>query len=976
MAKVSTKGYKKNSKDKNEPYLQIPSGMITMKEDDGTPLRKGPILGIDNFGNQQLMMPGADYRFPGNSVYEIPMAQMGGPSYQLPPQYREALQNFVYPRINETDEYTGYNPLQGQINQDTRPGSIENNDWWMQHELLHHLQNLSGEMSSLGPLGKRPNLTTASNEAIEGYYNRRDNDVNRTIDNMIAQDPSLQFIPRDKLRNGSEPDENGHLSFVGAENLQYADPSTLEGEARQYEQYIKEGNSSIFPNKKNGGAMKRVKIHSLPKAQGGGEKDKPKDEVIWTAGSHELWDPLPEMTPEESDQWMSLRGDAIPITGNFATNQQIYATYKRAKEMGLGYDEYMGKQMANLQKKRESIVPKPIPGLGYDVNELKGLSELPGSPFMYNQGTGQYYLPYGETFKIGDPNSLSMTIPQMRNIWEYGLDPENDSQFYAQYHNGKLKNIIDPIVNAANDLDRASSISVFEQRTGHKYDPNVDYYMSPEQIKKLLFKDSGKNAPANEKVFFSLSNLVDNYRKLSDPVPSFVYGDAPDEAYDILASQEKAKLIKQELDQPLAKFLGGNEDVINPNIIKRAEAEASDRVAEKALMDFRNIVNPGLDSGNLFSTDVDRAFNPLDVANTEQFRSFMNMDPKVLEAIVNSPFGSGNITLSNNNNANGSTLGISKAEAAELLAIRNAIGGSNMWSYLNEPTPVDAMIQGTANTLSWMGGNDNAEGPGTLGEMAHQLTGYQAQNKSLDLLSTIGGIGDIGGNLLTNTWNGVRTDVPTYKTKPIFHSYTDPTTANIYQGVFDLANDPVGLLTGTKAAGATLDIAGDWLRGANRSSNLNKFLVRGNTAGGSMESNLDFARIDSPSRQYTPQAVSDNKPKLFSPFNIKTYSKNPKTGRSVLETRNIHRYDSGFGTEPVVTNAKYWNDLTGKNNIQVGDIISTEDAKLHIANVFEAKKPKPSGEEFRGVTFDEFKILPFGPGIDNVKIPKKWTADE
>ena len=78
MAKVSTKGYKKNSKDKNEPYLQIPSGMITMKEDDGTPLKKGPILGIDNLGNQQLMMPGADYQFPGNSVYEIPMAKMGG----------------------------------------------------------------------------------------------------------------------------------------------------------------------------------------------------------------------------------------------------------------------------------------------------------------------------------------------------------------------------------------------------------------------------------------------------------------------------------------------------------------------------------------------------------------------------------------------------------------------------------------------------------------------------------------------------------------------------------------------------------------------------------------------------------------------------------------------------------------------------------------------------------------------------------
>jgi hypothetical protein len=78
MAKVSTKGYKKNSKDNREPFLRIPSGNITMKEDDGTPLRKGPILGIDNFGNRQFMMPGLDYQFPGNSVYEIPMMSDGG----------------------------------------------------------------------------------------------------------------------------------------------------------------------------------------------------------------------------------------------------------------------------------------------------------------------------------------------------------------------------------------------------------------------------------------------------------------------------------------------------------------------------------------------------------------------------------------------------------------------------------------------------------------------------------------------------------------------------------------------------------------------------------------------------------------------------------------------------------------------------------------------------------------------------------
>lgn len=48
------------------------NGSITMK---GVPY---PVLGIDDRGNQQMMMPGVDYQFPGNSVYEIPMAKMGG----------------------------------------------------------------------------------------------------------------------------------------------------------------------------------------------------------------------------------------------------------------------------------------------------------------------------------------------------------------------------------------------------------------------------------------------------------------------------------------------------------------------------------------------------------------------------------------------------------------------------------------------------------------------------------------------------------------------------------------------------------------------------------------------------------------------------------------------------------------------------------------------------------------------------------
>ena len=37
-----------------------------------------PVLGIDDLGNSIMMQPGGEYQFPGNDVYEIPMAQNGG----------------------------------------------------------------------------------------------------------------------------------------------------------------------------------------------------------------------------------------------------------------------------------------------------------------------------------------------------------------------------------------------------------------------------------------------------------------------------------------------------------------------------------------------------------------------------------------------------------------------------------------------------------------------------------------------------------------------------------------------------------------------------------------------------------------------------------------------------------------------------------------------------------------------------------
>lgn len=70
--KISKTGYKRDSKDKNAPFLTIPTGDITMQGVDF------PVYGVDNAGNGKMMYPGNDYKFPGNRVTEYPMMQRGG----------------------------------------------------------------------------------------------------------------------------------------------------------------------------------------------------------------------------------------------------------------------------------------------------------------------------------------------------------------------------------------------------------------------------------------------------------------------------------------------------------------------------------------------------------------------------------------------------------------------------------------------------------------------------------------------------------------------------------------------------------------------------------------------------------------------------------------------------------------------------------------------------------------------------------
>lgn len=70
--KKSITGYKKNSKDRKEPILEIPGGNITMKD------VPHDVLAILDDGTVHLMKPNNNYNFDTKSVIEIPMKQKGG----------------------------------------------------------------------------------------------------------------------------------------------------------------------------------------------------------------------------------------------------------------------------------------------------------------------------------------------------------------------------------------------------------------------------------------------------------------------------------------------------------------------------------------------------------------------------------------------------------------------------------------------------------------------------------------------------------------------------------------------------------------------------------------------------------------------------------------------------------------------------------------------------------------------------------
>tara|TARA_R110000744_G_scaffold7349_9_gene25459 strand:- start:14089 stop:19881 length:5793 start_codon:yes stop_codon:yes gene_type:complete len=124
---ISIEGYSNGSKDINNPVNIIESGSITMKDVDF------PIMGTDNLGNEQIMMPGMNYQFPGDSVLEVPMAQTGLPEHlqgidltKINAENSSNINSEAYRNRLKTEYFNAHNIELSDVDLDNMVGDLNN----------------------------------------------------------------------------------------------------------------------------------------------------------------------------------------------------------------------------------------------------------------------------------------------------------------------------------------------------------------------------------------------------------------------------------------------------------------------------------------------------------------------------------------------------------------------------------------------------------------------------------------------------------------------------------------------------------------------------------------------------------------------------------------------------------------------------------------------------------------------------------
>ena len=366
----STDGYRSTSPDVNNPFNIIPSGSITMKEIDGSPLRKGPLMGTDNLGNSQIMFPGADYQFPGNMVTETPLAKKGG-SFQNSNIYAtnklfavnklfkkrkkgKRARGVYNPKAKYTyqpggsvdlpedvgigylpdEERSYYNPLIDTVYLNPNASEEEFN-----HEMAHAWQNRQDGFRSDPYSPKLRPSAAASDEQAATYFNRKGDDVDRYINNLKTIVPELGGHTWNEDLDRFIPDQLKYDKVI--DPLMYSDPSTLEGEAEYMSQVygrpplgikkdggafeIELSDNDIDKYVKGGYVVEDISVPSLNRMDDGGSKPKkdkwgrPSDSKWygfdpktkkWTLGNAPDWYKEPSKKSSiKKDKWGRPEGD-------------------------------------------------------------------------------------------------------------------------------------------------------------------------------------------------------------------------------------------------------------------------------------------------------------------------------------------------------------------------------------------------------------------------------------------------------------------------------------------------------------------------------------------------------------------------------------------------------------------------------------------------------------------------------------------
>lgn len=202
---------------------------------------------------------------------------------------------------NENITRSYFDPKNGEIylnpNDDKDPSVLAHENYhynqWLQNRLrtpswyfdpktnIAKEEDMPVEFTGNIPLQQPSMLTTESWDSKLPYYNRRAADEYIISNQIIKDNPSFNFIPRDFIRNGvivsdTNPKNPTHKKrILGTDSLMYYKPWTAEGEAQGYQSSYKEAyedGETLSPQEYDWLLTQGFqKGGSLPKAAQGGE---------------------------------------------------------------------------------------------------------------------------------------------------------------------------------------------------------------------------------------------------------------------------------------------------------------------------------------------------------------------------------------------------------------------------------------------------------------------------------------------------------------------------------------------------------------------------------------------------------------------------------------------------------------------------------------------------------------------------------